>query len=99
MSNSIRKETDLDIGSGVYIRWTSFEGERIGGILMHPEPKNENGECWGSFWFKQNEKLFAKDSRPLWDFNGDYENPTLSPSFQCHCGFHGWVKDGKWIQA
>ncbi|MBS3915584.1 MAG: hypothetical protein KG003_13905 [Bacteroidetes bacterium] len=89
----------LDLGNGVFIGWTQAEGKRIGGIITHPNPKNESGECWASFWFDRS--MFKDDDkRPVWEFNGDFEKPTLSPSFQCtDCGFHGYVRDGKWDPA
>ena len=93
---------DVDLGNGCFISWTTFEGERCGGILIHPkttEPNN-NGECWGSFWFRNN-NYNSKYNRksPEWDFNNDFEIPTLSPSFLCHCGFHGFIENGKWRNA
>jgi hypothetical protein len=36
---------------------------------------------------------------PSWIFNGDYDQPTLSPSVN-HVGhWHGWLRDGFWVQA
>lgn len=99
---------DVDLGSGVFIGWTSYNGARCGGILIHPISKEINpdtGECSGAFWFKDNEFLRGENrteserKRPVWEFNGDFENPTLSPSFLCHCGFHGFIKEGKWVPA
>lgn len=92
---------DVDLGNGVFIGWTTFNGVRCGGILIHPisrEINPDTGECSGSFWFKDKKNQFETE-RPVWEFNNDFEKPTLSPSFLCHCGFHGFVKEGKWIQA
>lgn len=41
--------------------------------------------------------------RPLvWDWDGDRERPTLSPSIQrqmCACLWHGWMRAGEWVKA
>lgn len=91
---------DLDLGHGVFIGWTSFEGKRIGGILIHPKTTelNNEGECFASFWFDRS-AFGENDQRPIWGFNNDFEKPTLTPSFLCHCDFHGWIQEGKWVQA
>lgn len=39
-----------------------------------------------------------------WEWNGDMEKPTLSPSININrlptsCGWHGWLRDGVWIGA
>lgn len=49
------------------------------------------------------------DGRPTWTQTGTLEGGdlTLSPSILCQlgnvanepCGFHGWVRDGKWVTA
>lgn len=38
---------------------------------------------------------------PSWHFNGDIEKPTLHPSVNCTggCGWHGWLKEGKWVEC
>jgi hypothetical protein len=46
--------------------------------------------------------------RPTWQWNGDYDRPTLTPSINClahnpqnsaekyaGCGWHGWITDGQ----
>lgn len=34
-----------------------------------------------------------------WEFNGDLSNPTLSPSVHIIGHWHGWLRDGNWVQA
>lgn len=39
--------------------------------------------------------------RPQWDWDGNRENPTLSPSINCegHCGWHGYVRGGRCVEV
>lgn len=39
--------------------------------------------------------------RPQWDFDGNYESPTLSPSINCekHCGWHGYIRGGRCVEV
>lgn len=42
----------------------------------------------------------APDRPDGWAFDGNAEAPTLTPSIQCHrCGWHGYVRDGKLVDA
>jgi hypothetical protein len=42
-------------------------------------------------------------SAPTWDWDGNEEAPTLLPSINCNgtggCGWHGFIKAGKLIDA
>jgi hypothetical protein len=87
---------DLDIGDGHWIQWTEYEGERCGGIIRHTDPKAESGMCAGAFFIKS---LAAFTNRPVWQMSGTFECPTLTPSFMCHCGDHGFVRNGRWVRA
>lgn len=48
---------------------------------------------------------YAPDAphRPLvWDWDGNRERPTLSPSIarkMCPCLWHGWLRAGEWVTA
>lgn len=41
------------------------------------------------------------DGRPQWDWNGNRESPTFSPSINCesHCGWHGYIRDGRCVST
>jgi hypothetical protein len=44
----------------------------------------------------------AKAGGPEWEWNGDRENPTLTPSVHqtgLPCKWHGWLRDGYWVLA
>jgi hypothetical protein len=99
---------DLDLGDGHWLRWTQYEGERTGGILIHRHIHEQTDKalgvdrdfCRGAFWLRGSSFIRKSDSeRPQWDLTGTDSASTLSPSFLCHCGDHGWVRDGKWVRA
>jgi len=39
--------------------------------------------------------------RPQWDWDGNCEAPTFSPSINCekHCGWHGYIRNGRCVSA
>ena len=43
----------------------------------------------------------ANDGRPQWDWDGNRECPTFSPSINCEraCGWHGYIRDGRCVSA
>ena len=54
-------------------------------------------------------RVHAEEGRPVWSMTGSLNGGdlTLSPSILCRlgnvtnepCGFHGFVRDGKWVPA
>lgn len=38
--------------------------------------------------------------RPQWDWDGNHEAPTFSPSINCegHCGWHGYIRAGRCVE-
>lgn len=40
---------------------------------------------------------------PTWDWDGNAEAPTLTPSINCNgtggCGWHGYIRQGKLVDA
>lgn len=42
---------------------------------------------------------FRPHASPSWDWDGDVDAPTLSPSVH-HVGhWHGWLKEGVWVSC
>ena len=39
--------------------------------------------------------------RPQWDWDGNRDNPTFSPSINCEssCGWHGYIRNGRCVSA
>ena len=97
--NDRKKDHDLDLGDGHWIDWTSYKGERCGGIITHTSTKTESGLCSGSFWTDDRYHKDAGRTGPVWQLSGTQEKPTLAPSFLCHCGDHGFIRDGRWVRA
>jgi hypothetical protein len=98
---------EIDIGHGVTISYftTSLapdgvglisppSGLRYGLILRHTAlGKTESGRCACAVFFRD---VPGKDA--IWQLVR--EDPlTLSPSILCNCGFHGFIRDGKWVPA
>lgn len=108
LSNNSSEE--LDLGDGHFLMFTSFapdrdlnpqfkdipDNDRIGGIIRHT--KSDGTVCEGSIWFdcEQTRKVFS--SHPRWTVDS-WEPLTCRPSFLCHCGDHGFIRDGKWVRA
>lgn len=55
--------------------------------------------CQGAFTIKGTKWNLTEPDRANWTMTGTYENPTLAPSFLCHCGDHGFIREGKWVRA
>jgi len=101
---------DLDLGSGHWLSFTSWapdrfcnpqyahlpDDDRIGGIITHELPGGKM--CQGSIWFDKPVVREVFPGRPVWTVHS-WEPLTLSPSFLCHCGDHGFIREGKWVNA
>lgn len=91
---------DLDIGDGHYLRWgyKHFEGERppderpVSAIIAHVKPDAPHRFCEGAITFEPGY------GPPVWQVHS-WEPLTLSPSLLCHCGDHGFVRDGRWVRT
>lgn len=89
----------LDLGDGHWIEWSTYQGAICGGIITHTTTKWERGMCSGCFWIDDRYHKANGTSGPVWQLTGTFECPTLSPSFLCHCGDHGFIREGKWVRA
>ncbi len=105
-----RSKHEIDLGDGHFVSFTSWapdrklnpqwahlpDNDRIGGIIRHIKPDGQ--QCEGSIWFdcEQTRQVFS--SRPRWTVSC-WEPLTCTPSFLCHCGDHGFIRDGKWEKA
>ena len=95
-----KKVHDLDLGDGHWLDWSIYKDSRCGGIITHTSQATETGFCSGAFW---TDGRYAADhpgrKHDIWAISGPDDRPTLSPSFRCHCGDHGYIRDGKWVRA
>lgn len=83
------------------VEFTTYAGETepTGGILWHRvEPKETSatpGWCAGGFSWKQS-PTYAPHA--VWQLVR--LNPLhIEPSIRCGCGMHGFIRDGKWVEA
>jgi hypothetical protein len=96
---------DVELGEGHWLRWTEVEGELSGGVIIHTLPEKQPGdirletECWGHFVLRYSNWAAEHPQKDTWLLTGHRETPTLSPSFLCHCGDHGYVREGRWEKA
>lgn len=80
------------------------ESEPCGGVFWHRRTDSPSGWCCGSFFWRRPAQSVIGD-HGLIQATGDTwqlisRDPlTLSPSFLCHCGHHGWLREGKWVPA
>jgi hypothetical protein len=112
-AGEITKPHDVDLGDGHWLDWATYEEEKCGGIITHvktEELKTQQraeygdqpwieGYCQGAFTIRGSKWHQVEPKRSSWEFDGNLKSPTLSPSFLCHCGDHGFIRNGKWVRA
>lgn len=66
---------------------------------------NGNGQCTGLLLRTGQHTAEGTPQPPgkTWDWNGDREKPMFKPSIDCKVGgapcWHGWIRDGKLVDA
>lgn len=100
----------IDLGSGVSVRFVSWspdrelnpqyvdvpDVEKWGVILKHS--KLDDTSCEGFCTFDGEIQRRISPEVPKWTVE-KLDPLTLSPSIRCACGFHGFIKEGRWINA
>lgn len=84
----------IDLGDGHSMELRHFEGELAGIDWHHPGcPSPDFLSFTGRSWARQFNKI------ETWELL--QESPlTMSPSILCRaCKVHGYIRDGKWVQA
>lgn len=110
-ANGTPVSTDLDLGSGHRLSYAEFDPDlelnpqyrdiadqlpaRTSAIITHDLPGG--GECSGAITFDV-PVARAHLTGPYWTVES-WEPLTLSPSLLCHCGNHGFIRDGRWVSA
>lgn len=84
----------IDVGAGCTIEWIEAGGSRVGYYFLHPLESSPTGRCGGVGWTDPAHNVES----PHWAIVME-EPLTLAPSLLCHCGFHGWIQAGRWVQA
>ena len=101
---------DLDLGDGHYLSLSVGsaadadgivrEGKTesyVGAIVYHHKADAPRGYCSGAISFDVPWQQ-AHQQQPRWQVVS-WDPLTLSPSLLCHCGDHGFIRDGKWVRA
>jgi hypothetical protein len=102
----------MDFGNGVTGSWTCWKPdrelnpqyadvpdvERYGLIISHPRDDAPDGRCTGAVTFAGEVQQRLEPHRPCWQVV-QWEPLTLEPSILCECGFHGYIREGRWVPA
>jgi hypothetical protein len=103
----------IDLGSGVsieYVGWSPDRElnpqykdvpdiERFSGLIRHT--KADGSPCVGAVTFDTPEIQAVRGTGPgraVWQVES-WEPLTLSPSILCSCGKHGFIREGRWVEA
>jgi hypothetical protein len=87
--------------SMTYATRYGHESEHVGVIVSHPLRPDDDvcawlGHCHG--WVEFDIPVNAADTGAKWTVESA-DPLTLSPSLLCHCGDHGFIRDGRWVPA
>jgi hypothetical protein len=87
------KGRKVAVGSGIELQIMLAGKVEVGAFMSHPVA-TASKRCGGTLWFNVPEA----PEGPKWDVIK--RSPlTLTPSIACSCGMHGFVTDGKWVDA
>lgn len=82
-------DQSIDLGNGHTLRPSRNEGILYGFHETHPRPDNGQA-CIGYIPVGHSDEWTLEAEDPI----------TLSPSVLCRiCGTHGFIRDGKWVDA
>ncbi len=92
----MNQEDRIDLGSGVWMEHVLQSGGDLYGIMIgHMD--EDGSECWGMVPFDTPANQETTGAR----WTVEQEDPlTLSPSIlRRECGLHGYIRDGRWVEA
>ena len=79
--------------------------EHYGALVSHPVIPGdtvaacaESGRCDGAVTFAGEVQQRIAPQSTTWTVES-WEPLTLSPSLLCHCGDHGFIRNGQWVPA
>lgn len=91
-------EAEHDLGNGTSAVWSiTSDGTVVGLIERHrgPDGDKHGGAVMLVLGYGPTQTWTVEAGTP-----GEWEGLTLSPSILCHqCGHHGWIRDGRWVDA
>lgn len=74
-----------------------FMNENTVLFLCYPDALNDDGKGYSYIPIKTEDKPSSKPH--AWDWNGNIESPTLSPSINIVGRWHGYLRDGNIVGA
>jgi hypothetical protein len=93
-----RPEGAVDLGPDhFYTKSVDREEKWVGILEWHWNPTTGR---WCGGWVPFNVPSESLTGRgPMWDVHS-YDPLHIEPSLQCGmCSNHGWIRDGKWVEA
>jgi len=100
----------LDIGSDHWVKFTSWHPDRElnphlaqypdvpkwGLIMRHRKP--DGGKCMGGVTFDgEVQRALVPESARWQVISLEPETLEIAPSLLCHCGDHGFIRNGRWV--
>ncbi len=70
--------------------------ERYAATVRHLTPGG--GECMGGITFAGPVQQRIEPNKQTWTVES-WDPLTISPSLLCHCGDHGFIREGRWVVA
>lgn len=91
-------EGTVDIGNGVhYSKVTISDGTWVGVHVWHRCKDHDGVERWDAGYVAFD--VASRTREPKWQVHS-YDPLDISPSvLQPDCGFHGFIRQGKWVPA
>lgn len=91
-------EEEHDLGNGTVAVWiVTDDGKVIGLIERHQcyQDRKSGGAVMFTLGYGPTQTWTVESGTP-----GNWEGFTISPSIACQtCSHHGWIRDGKWVDA
>lgn len=79
-------------------RWGAIVRHRVGPNGPGMPADQSTGWCEGVITFDGPVQQQVHPGAPMWTVES-WEPLTLSPSLLCHCGDHGFIREGRWVPA
>lgn len=97
---------DIDLGDGHTLDWLGWSPDRELNPHYADVPDIAQGEHWGATIqhttadgrLCEGGITFDTLTFVCWQVHS-WEPLTISPSLACHCGEHGFIREGKWVRA
>lgn len=96
---SLPEEADIDLGNGVVAAYTRYSWHDRAGLIEWHRDTQTGDWCCGAVLFDLEGVHVLFPECALWTVVS-FEPLTITPSILCRiCGHHGWITDGRWVNA